>query len=94
LKNIIQSILHSHSIPACPHADLCGQSGRAWLVKQVLPDEEWLAIERHLRFVKWTRGMGRTRDRHTNMVPLDHQPSAWSRKGGSARRRLIWGKSR
>jgi transposase len=31
LKNIIQSILHSHLIPSCPHADLCGASGRAWL---------------------------------------------------------------
>ena len=30
LKNIIQSILHSHLIPSCPHADLCGASGRAW----------------------------------------------------------------
>ena len=29
LKNIIQSILHSHLIPSCPHADLCGASGRA-----------------------------------------------------------------
>ena len=26
LKNIIQSILHSHLIPSCPHADLCGAS--------------------------------------------------------------------
>jgi hypothetical protein len=24
LKNIIQAILHSHLIPSCPHADLCG----------------------------------------------------------------------
>ena len=24
LKNIIQSILHAHLIPSCPHADLCG----------------------------------------------------------------------
>ncbi len=23
LKNVIQSILHSHLIPSCPHADLC-----------------------------------------------------------------------
>ncbi len=35
LKNIIQSILHSHLIPSCPHADLCGASGRAWLFHQV-----------------------------------------------------------
>ena len=34
LKNIIQSILHSHLIPSCPHADLCGASGRAWLFHQ------------------------------------------------------------
>ena len=27
--NIIQSILHSHLIFSCPHADLCGASGRA-----------------------------------------------------------------
>ena len=36
LKNIIQSILHSHLIPSCPHADLCGASGRAWLFHQVV----------------------------------------------------------
>ena len=49
LKNIIQSILHSHLISSCPHADLCGASGRAWLFHQVLPEDERLAVERHLR---------------------------------------------
>jgi transposase len=49
LKNIIQSILHSHLIPSCPHADLCGASGRAWLFHQILPEDERLAVERHLR---------------------------------------------
>lgn len=49
LKNIIQSILHSHLIPACPHQDLCGPTGRAWLASQVVPEDERLAIERHLR---------------------------------------------
>jgi transposase len=49
LKNIIQSILHAHLIPACPAADLCGPKGRAWLSEQVLPDDERYAIERHLR---------------------------------------------
>src|SRR5215207_10125911 len=49
LKNIIQSILHEHLIPACPHADLCGPKGRAWLVEQPVPEDERLAIERHLR---------------------------------------------
>src|SRR5215207_5906762 len=49
LKNIIQSILHAHLIPACPHADLCGPKGRVWLADQVLPEDERLAVERHLR---------------------------------------------
>jgi transposase len=49
LKNIIQSILHAHLIPACPTADLCGSKGRAWLSTQVLPEDERLAVEQHLR---------------------------------------------
>jgi transposase len=49
LKNIIQSILHAHLIPSCPAADLCGSKGRAWLSEQVLPGDERLAVERHLR---------------------------------------------
>lgn len=49
LKNIIQSILHGHLIPSCPHADLCGAKGRAWLTEQIVPEDERLAIERHLR---------------------------------------------
>ena len=49
LKNIIQSILHAHLIPSCPHADLCGAKGRDWLTKQVVPEDERLAVERHLR---------------------------------------------
>ena len=49
LKNIIQSILHSHLIPSCPHQDLCGPRGRSWLAAQIVPEDERLAIERHLR---------------------------------------------
>jgi transposase len=49
LKNIIQSILHAHLIPSCPHQDLCGPKGRAWLGEQMMPEDERLAIERHLR---------------------------------------------
>ena len=49
LKNIIQSILHCHLIPSCPHADLCGTKGRAWLAEQIVPDDEHLAIDRHMR---------------------------------------------
>jgi transposase len=49
LKNIIQSILHAHLIPSCPHQNLCGPMGRVWLAKQAVPEDERLAIERHLR---------------------------------------------
>jgi transposase len=49
LKNILQSILHAHLIPSCPHQDLCGPRGRAWLSEQVLPEDERLAVARHLR---------------------------------------------
>ena len=49
LKNIIQSILHSHLIPSCPHADLCGAKGRSWLGEQIVPEDERLAIDRHMR---------------------------------------------
>ncbi|ESX84745.1 hypothetical protein X755_31510 [Mesorhizobium sp. LNJC405B00] len=49
LKNVIQSILHSHLIPSSPHADLCGTKGRSWLSEQFVPQDERLAIDRHLR---------------------------------------------
>jgi transposase len=49
LKNIVQSILHAHLISTCPHADLCGGKGRAWLNAQVVPEDERLAIDRHIR---------------------------------------------
>jgi len=48
LKNIIQSILHAHLVPSCPHQDLCGPTGRAWLSEQILPGDERLGAERHL----------------------------------------------
>jgi transposase len=48
LKNLIQSILHTHLVPPCPHGNLVGISGRRWLAKQVLPDDERIAIDRHL----------------------------------------------
>jgi transposase len=49
IKNIVQSILHAHLVPPCPHADLFGPSGRAWLAGQLLPEDERLAVERHVR---------------------------------------------
>ncbi len=49
LKTIIQSILHAHLVPPCPHADLLGPKGRAWMAAQLLPPDEVEAIERHVR---------------------------------------------
>lgn len=48
LKNIIQSILHAHLVPPCPHGNLVGVSGRRWLTRQIVPDDEQHAIDRHL----------------------------------------------
>jgi transposase len=49
LKTIAQSILHAHLLPQCPHADLFGIRGRAWLMAQDLPEDECAAVERHMR---------------------------------------------
>ena len=49
IKNEVHAILHAHLIPPCPHADLFGGLGRAWLGNQPLPQDEQKAIERHLR---------------------------------------------
>jgi transposase len=49
LKTIVQSILHAHLVPPCPHADLFGPRGRAWLLVQPLPSDESDAVARHLR---------------------------------------------
>jgi transposase len=49
LKNIVQSILHAHLLPACPATDMFGRKGKAWLSAQRLPEDERLAIERHVR---------------------------------------------
>ena len=49
LKTIAQSILHAHLVPPCPHADLFGPKGRAWLLAQPLPLDESDALARHLR---------------------------------------------
>ena len=49
LKNIVQSILHAHLVPPCPHGDLFGKAGRGWLAGQWLPEDERMAVERHVR---------------------------------------------
>lgn len=48
-KNEVHAILHAHLIPRCPHADLFNRRGRGWLARQPLPDDEQVAIERHVR---------------------------------------------
>ncbi|PKP67298.1 MAG: IS110 family transposase [Alphaproteobacteria bacterium HGW-Alphaproteobacteria-5] len=48
LKAFVHSILHAHLVPRCPHADLFGGKGRAWLRAQELPEDERSAVERHL----------------------------------------------
>jgi hypothetical protein len=49
VKNETHAILATHLVPPCPHAELFNGPGRAWLARQVLPDDERAAIERHLR---------------------------------------------
>ena len=45
----MHSILHAHLIPKCPHADLFNRSGREWLARQPLPEDEREAVIRHVR---------------------------------------------
>jgi len=40
IKNEVHSILHTHLIPKCPHADLFNGRGRSWLLLQSLPNDE------------------------------------------------------
>ena len=49
LKSMIQSILHANLIPRCPHADLLGGKGRAWVRAQHLPKDEQDAVEQHMQ---------------------------------------------
>ncbi len=49
LRTITQSIFHAHLLPQCPHAELFGVRGRAWLLAQPLPPDEKEAVERHPR---------------------------------------------
>jgi transposase len=52
LKNIVQSILHAHLVPPCPHGDMSGPTGRAWLARQLLPEDGRLAVERHVALLE------------------------------------------
>jgi transposase len=56
LKNLIQSILHTHLIPPCPHLNLVGISGRKWIAAQIIPADERAAIHRHLAQIDLIEG--------------------------------------
>jgi transposase len=45
----VHAFLRAHLIPKCPHADLFNRRGRDWLARQPVPEDERVAIERHLR---------------------------------------------
>ena len=49
IKNEVHAILYAYLIPKCPHADLFNQRGRDWLMRQPVPDDERVAITRHIR---------------------------------------------
>ena len=49
LRTVVRPTLHAHLPPRCPHADLSGSRGRAWLPAQDLPPDGRDAAERHLR---------------------------------------------
>lgn len=49
IKNEVHAILHAHLIPKCPHADLFNKRGREWLTRQPVPEDERVAITRHIR---------------------------------------------
>jgi len=83
LKTMIQSILHAHLVPPCPHADLLGPKGRSWLLAQSLPGDEQDAVARHLRehdrLSDDLRVVERELARDALASPLACQGSSWPR---------------
>jgi transposase len=71
VKNEIHAILAAHLVPPCPHAELFNGPGRAWLAKQVLPDDERGAIERHLRELDWLGEDLKVLDRDIGVAVVD-----------------------
>jgi transposase len=63
LKSMAQSILHANLIPRCPHTDLFGGKGRAWLRAQYLPEDEreaaWQHIQEYDRLSEALKGVER-----------------------------------
>ncbi|WP_246368439.1 IS110 family transposase [Aurantimonas endophytica] len=60
LKNLIQSVLHTHLVPPCPHGNLVGISGRKWIARQTLPGDERDAVARHLAQIDLIEGSLKT----------------------------------
>jgi transposase len=44
VKNEVHAILPAHLVPQCLHPDVFDRRGRAWLEKQVVPEDERAAI--------------------------------------------------
>jgi transposase len=63
LKSMVQSILHANLVPRCPHTDLFGGKGRAWLRAQYLPEDEreaaWQHIQEYDRLSEALKGVER-----------------------------------
>jgi transposase len=79
LKAIVQSILHAQLAPRCPHLDLFGGKGRAWVLAQDVPPDERVAIIRHIEEY----------DRQTSAQRLVEQDTARSAMPDKDVRRLM-----
>ncbi|WP_292537364.1 IS110 family transposase [Mesorhizobium sp.] len=77
IKNEVHSILYAHLIPRCPHADLFGRLGRAWLTRQPVPDDERAAIQRHIRELDRLGDDLRVLDREIAESALDDAAIKW-----------------
>jgi hypothetical protein len=83
----VHAILHAHLIPPCPHADLFGRLGRIWLARQVIPDDERAAIERHLRELDRLSEDLESLDREIAQAAICR--TTWLRRATSRRKRSV-----
>lgn len=72
VKNEVHGILAAHLVPPRPHTDPFNGPGRVWLAKQVLPDDERAAIERHLRELDRLGEDLKVLDREIGVDVVDH----------------------
>ncbi len=79
LKAIVQSILHAHLAPRCPHLDLFGGKGRDWVLAHEVPPYGRAANLRHIEEY----------DRQTAAQRLVEQDSARAAMPDADVRRLV-----